>query len=254
MERGIGMKLSVCMDALYKGRDFRESVNELKEIGYDTIEFWSWWQKDIEVVAAAVAEAGVSISTFCTKFTSLVDPTKRSVYLEGLVESIEVAKRLNCTKLISQVGQALEGVSREAQTQSLIEGLRACVPILEKEGVTLLIEPLNTRVNHQGYFLASSEEAFHIINEVGSPYVKILFDIYHQQITEGNVIANIRENIGLIGHFHAAGNPGRHELDNGELNYEQIFKAIDETGFEGHMGLEYFPLEEPQVGLRKLLK
>jgi hydroxypyruvate isomerase len=116
-------------------------------------------------------------------------------------------------------------VSREAQTQSLIEGLRACVPILEKEGVTLLIEPLNTRVNHQGYFLASSEEAFHIINQVGSPYVKILFDIYHQQITEGNVIANIRENIGLIGHFHAAGNPGRHELDNGELNYEQIFKA-----------------------------
>jgi hydroxypyruvate isomerase len=184
----------------------------------------------------------------------LVDPTKRSVYLEGLVESIAVAKRLHCTKLISQVGQALEGVSREAQTQSLIEGLRACVPILEKEGVTLLIEPLNTRVNHQGYFLASSEEAFHIINEVGSPFVKVLFDIYHQQITEGNVIANIRENIGLIGHFHAAGNPGRHELDNGELNYEQIFKAIDETGFEGHMGLEYFPLELPEVGLRKLLK
>jgi hydroxypyruvate isomerase len=100
MERGIGMKLSVCMDALYKGRDFRESVNELKEIGYDTIEFWSWWQKDIDVVADAVAEAGVSISTFCTKFTSLVDPTKRSVYLEGLVESIAVAKRLHCTKLI----------------------------------------------------------------------------------------------------------------------------------------------------------
>lgn len=254
MERGIGMKLSVCMDALYKGRDFRESVNELKEIGYDTIEFWSWWQKDIDVVADAVAEAGISISTFCTKFSSLVDPTQRSVYLEGLVESIAVAKRLNCTKLISQVGQALEGVSREAQTQSLIEGLRVCVPILEKEGITLLIEPLNTRVNHQGYFLASSEEAFHIIKQVGSPYVKVLFDIYHQQITEGNVIANIRENIGLIGHFHAAGNPGRHELDIGELNYQQIFKAIDETGFEGHIGLEYFPLEAPQVGLRKLLK
>ncbi|KRE96859.1 glyoxylate-induced protein [Paenibacillus sp. Soil766] len=248
------MKLSVCMDALYKGRDFRESVNELKEIGYDTIEFWSWWQKDIDVVADAVAEAGVSISTFCTKFTSLVDPTQRSVYIEGLVESIAVAKRLNCTKLISQVGQELTGVSREAQTQSLIEGLRACVPILEKEGVTLLIEPLNTRVNHQGYFLASSEEAFHIIKQVGSPYVKVLFDIYHQQITEGHVITNIRENIAWIGHFHAAGNPGRHELDNGELNYEQIFKAIDETGFGGHMGLEYFPLEAPKVGLQKLLK
>lgn len=254
MERGIGMKLSVCMDALYKGRDFRESVNELKAIGYDTIEFWSWWQKDIDVVADAVTEAGVTISAFCTKFTSLVDPSMRSTYLEGLTESIAVAKRLNCTKLISQVGQELEGVSREDQKQSLIEGLRACVSLLEKEGVTLLIEPLNTRVNHQGYFLASSEEAFDIIKQVGSPYVKVLFDIYHQQITEGNVIANIRENIAWIGHFHAAGNPGRHELDNGELNYEQIFRAIDETGFEGHMGLEYFTLEAPQVGLRKLLK
>ncbi|MDR6554911.1 TIM barrel protein [Paenibacillus qinlingensis] len=254
MERGIVMKLSVCMDALYRGRDFKESVNELKEIGYDTIEFWSWWQKDVDVVAEAVAEAGVSISTFCTKFTSLVDPAQRNAYLEGLIESIAVAKRLNCTQLITQVGQELEGVPREAQAQSLIEGLRACVPILEKEGITLLVEPLNTRVNHQGYFLASSEEAFYIIKQVGSPFVKILFDIYHQQITEGNVIANIRENIAWIGHFHAAGNPGRHELDNGELNYEQIFKAIDETGFEGHMGLEYFPLEAPPVGLRKLLK
>lgn len=248
------MKLSVCVDAVYNGRDFRESVNELKELGYDTIEFWSWWQKDVDAVADAVAEAGVSIATFCTKFVSLVDPALRSTYIEGLTESIAVAKRLNCTKLISQVGQALEGLSREAQTQSLIEGLRACLPLLVKEGVTLLIEPLNTRVNHQGYFLASSEEAFHIVKQVGSPYVKVLFDIYHQQITEGNVIANIRENIAWIGHFHAAGNPGRHELDNGELNYEQIFQAIDEAGFTGHMGLEYFPVEEPQVGLRKLLK
>lgn len=254
MEGRIRMKLSVCVDAVYSGRDFTESVKEVSRIGYDTIEFWAWWKKDIDAVEAAVQEAGVSISIFCTKFVSLVDPSVRSTYLEGLSESIAVAKRLNCTKLISQVGQELIGVSREEQRQSLIDGLRACVPLLEKEGVTLTIEPLNTRVNHQGYFLASSEEAFDIVKQVGSPYVKVLFDIYHQQITEGNVIANIRDNIEWIGHFHAAGNPGRHELDNGELNYEQIFRAIDETGFEGYMGLEYFPLETPEVGLQKLLK
>ena len=127
------------------------------------------------------------------------------------------------------------------------------MPLLEREGITLLVEPLNTLVNHPGYFLASSEEAFDIVKQVGSQYVKVLFDIYHQQITEGHLIANIRENITWIGHFHAAGNPGRHELSNGELNYEQIFKAIDETGFTGYIGLEYFPLEEPSIGLKHLI-
>ncbi|WP_141692522.1 hydroxypyruvate isomerase family protein [Paenibacillus pectinilyticus] len=248
------MKLSVCVDAVYRGRDFRDSVLEVKELGYDTIEFWTWWNKEIDAVAAAVAEAGVTIAAFCTKMVSLVDPEQRHVYIEGLTESIAVAKRLNCTKLISQVGQELEGVSRDAQRQSLIDGLRACVPLLEKEGVTLLIEPLNTRVNHPGYFLASSEEAFAIVKEIESPFVKVLFDIYHQQVTEGNLLATIRENRAWIGHFHAAGCPGRHEIDNGELNYNQIFQAIDATGYTGSMGLEYFPLEEPRVGLQNLIK
>ncbi|MNR04530.1 hypothetical protein D3C85_1204990 [compost metagenome] len=113
MEGKIRMKLSVCVDAVYSGRDFAESVKEVSQIGYDTIEFWAWWKKDIEAVQAAVLEAGVSISIFCTKFVSLVDPSMRSTYLEGLTESIATAKRLNCTRLISQVGQDLVGVSRE---------------------------------------------------------------------------------------------------------------------------------------------
>ncbi|WNR45688.1 hydroxypyruvate isomerase family protein [Paenibacillus roseipurpureus] len=248
------MKLSVCVDAVYNRRDFKESVQELRAIGYQAIEFWSWWNKDIDAVADAVEEAGVTVVTFCTKFVSLVDPEQRTTYMEGLSESIMIAKRLNCHQLISQVGQELAGVSREEQTQSLIEGLRACVPLLEKEGITLLIEPLNTHVDHGGYFLASSEEAFRIIREVASPNVKVLYDVYHQQITEGNLIAAIRDNIQWIGHFHAAGCPGRHELNEGELNYEAIFQAIRETGYTGYMGLEYFPRAEPQVGLQSLIK
>jgi hydroxypyruvate isomerase len=248
------MKLSVCLDAVYNKRDFAQSVKEVQQIGYDTIEFWMWWDKDLDAVARAVKDAGVTISTFCTKFVSLVDATKREAYIAGLRDSIAAAKRLNCHQLISQVGQELEGVSREEQRQSLLDGLKACVPLLEQEGITLLVEPLNTIVDHKGYFLTSSKEAFDIVKQVGSPYVKILFDIYHQQITEGHIIATIRENIEWIGHFHAAGNPGRGELTIGELNYEQIFKAIDEAGFRGHIGLEYFPLEEPSVGLKHLIK
>ncbi|MFC5701674.1 hydroxypyruvate isomerase family protein [Cohnella faecalis] len=246
------MKLSVCVDAVYRGKDFTESVKDVKSAGYDTIEFWTWWDKDLDMVRRAVEEAGVKVATFCTKFVSLVDPLKRGEYIHGLEESIAAAKQLKCGSLISQVGQALAGVSNDEQRQSIVDGLKACAPILERENVTLLVEPLNTKVNHNGYYLSSSAEAFEIVRQVGSPRVKVLYDIYHQQITEGNLIAAIVENIGYIGHFHAAGNPGRHELDVGELNYEYIFKAIKETGFNGYVGLEYFPLDEPSAGLRKL--
>ena len=116
----------------------------------------------------------------------------------------------------------------------------------------LVIEPLNTYVDHAGYYLWSSDEAFQIVGEVNSPNIKVLFDIYHQQIMEGNIIPRIRKNINSIGHFHAAGSPGRHELDSGEINYPNIFEAIGEAGYTGYIGLEYFPLKDAVEGLKKL--
>lgn len=130
-----------------------------------------------------------------------------------------------------------------------MEGLKACVPYLEESGITLVVEPLNVRVDHAGYYLYSSDEAAGIMREVGSPYVKMLFDIYHQQITEGDLIRRIREYIPYIGHFHAAGNPGRHELYDGEIDYRKVFAAIGETGYDGYIGLEYFPEDEVEKGL-----
>ncbi len=117
----------------------------------------------------------------------------------------------------------------------------------------LVFEPLNTLVDHKGYYLYSSEEAFRIADQVNSPKVKVLYDIYHQQITEGHLIKRITKNIDKIGHFHAAGNPGRHELYFGEINYSEVFKAIDETGYTGSIGLEYFPIEEPEKGIKAYL-
>ena len=131
----------------------------------------------------------------------------------------------------------------------MVEGLKACVPYLEESGITLVVEPLNTRVDHAGYYLSSSDEAAEIMKEVGSPYVKMLFDIYHQQIMEGDLIRRIKEYIPYIGHFHAAGNPGRHELYQSEVDYGKVFAAIQETGYEGCVGLEYFPLDDPEKGL-----
>jgi len=247
------MKPSVCIDAVFEGKSFDEACAAVAEAGTPAIEFWGWWDKDLDALQAAQQANDLAISACCTKFVSLVDPATRDDYLEGLADSIEAAKRLGTRTLISQVGDFRAGVPREEQHQSLVDGLLEAAPMLEAGGVTLVIEPLNELVDHAGYYLVRSDEAFEIIDEVGSPNVKVVFDIYHQQISEGHLIHNIIHNIEKIGHFHAAGNPGRHELQCGEINYPIIFEAIDAVGFDGYVGLEYWPLhDDPVPALRQV--
>lgn len=245
------MKFSVCMDALYMGQDIYQGMQEVKACGLTNIEFWTWWDKDIEKLCAEKKRLGLGVQALCTRFVSLVNPAGRNEYIAGLKETLEVAKCLDCKTIISQTGNDT-GVDREAQRASLVAGLRECVPLLTEAGVTLVIEPLNLRVDHAGYYLSGSEEAFEIIAEVGSPNVKVLFDIYHQQITEGDVTRRILKNIDKIGHFHAAGNPGRHEIESSELNYDYILGEIDSTAYAGMIGLEYFPLSKPGPELMRL--
>lgn len=235
---------SLCIDAIFANLSFEQACRATAQANIHAIEFWSWWDKDLTALQAAVNQYNLSISCCCTKFISLVDSKQRAAYLQGLTESIAVAKSLNINTLISQTGDFIAGVPREQQKQSLIDGLTAAAPLLEAAGIVLVVEPLNELIDHQGYFLVKSEEAFDIIQQVGSPNIKILFDIYHQQISEGNLINNILPNIEHIGHFHAAGNPGRNELQSGEINYPQVFAAIRKSNFNGHVGLEYWPLSE----------
>lgn len=247
------MRFSVSVGAVFNKLDLVGGMKAARAAGYDAVEFWGWWDQDIKQIKAARNDLGLDIAALCTRFISLVNPALRKQYVDGLKETMDVALELGCRRIISQVGNDLPGVSRDHQHKSLANGLAECAPMLEKAGVTLVFEPLNTLVDHNGYYLYSSDEAFFLEAEVGSPSVKVLFDIYHQQIMEGNLISRIRSNIGRIGHFHAAGNPGRHELDNGEINYAQVFRAIRETDYNGFVGLEYFPVRDPAEGLREVL-
>jgi len=248
------MKFSVCIDAVYSGKDFVNSMREVKSLGYDAIEFWEWWSKDIDKIDAARKELSLEVAALCTKFVSLTDPSKRSEYLAGLKETISVAKKLGCKTIISQVGDELKGASREEQHNSLVDGLKNAATLLEGEDLTLVIEPLNLTVDHAGYYLWESDEAGEIIAKVGSPYILMLFDIYHQQIMEGDVTRRSIKHLKAIGHMHAAGTPGRHELDIGELNYHYIFSALKEAGYKGYVGFEYFPKREAKDGLYILNK
>ncbi len=248
------MKYSVCIDALFMNKgSFTEAMEKVKHAGYQAIEFWTWWDKDIMLMEKKKKELGLEIAAFCTKFINPGDPDLQQEYITGLRESIEAAKRLECDTLIAQAGWEFDSfakeITRNQHRRCLIDTMQKAAAIMEKENMTLVIEPLNTLVNHPGYHLSTSEDSFDVIDRIGSDHVKILFDIYHQQITEGNLIQNITDNIQKIGHFHAAGNPGRNEITKGEIHYKNVFQAIKNLSYEHYIGLEYMVPYDPVEGL-----
>lgn len=246
------LKPSVCVDAVFEGIAIDRAVSAVSEIGFSAFEFWCWWEKDLHQIIDLCSEYSMNISACCTRFISLTRPELRKDYLQGLAESIEAANQLNCPILISQVGDFVSGVDRPLQHQSLVDGLKEAARLLDGSGVKLVIEPLNEKVDHPGYYLIESNEAFDIVKKVDSPHVQVVFDIYHQQISEGDLINHILPNLNLIGHFHAAGNPGRHELTRGEINYPEVFREIADAEFDGYVGLEYWPVDSPESGLQQI--
>lgn len=250
------MKLSVSLNAALPGTDrsTAEKIALAASIGYKAAELWGWWDEDLEALAAASEKHGVAIGSICTRFVSLVEPAERERYLLGLEESIAAAQRIGCRYLISQTGQAIAGRSREAQTASLIEGLQAAGKLLEGTGITLVVEPLNTRVDHPGYFLVHAEEAASIIREAASPNVRLLYDVYHQQVSEGDLIRTIRSCADVIAYYHIADHPGRHEPGTGEIHYANVLQAIKATGYDGYVGLEYFPSSDAVSALEQVFR
>ena len=249
------MEYSVCVSSVYGRLSIPEALPRLRAIGYSAYEFWTWRDKDLKAIARAQAENGLKAVAMCANFTPLNVPERRGEYLRALREDLRAARELDCEMLLLQAGPLVEGQDRAPQHASIVEGLRAAAPLAEDAGITLALEPLNKLVDHIGYYLDRSAEAFEIVREVSSPRVRVVFDVYHQQITEGNLIVNLTENLADICHVHIAGNPGRHEpLDRSEVCYPAVLQALREAGYAHRVGLEYIPLRDPDEGLREILE
>ena len=245
------MKISICIDSVFEDMDSIKALAMVKAAGFGAFEFWLWHNRDMEALAAKARELDLACVAFCTREFNLTDPDKRADFMQGLKESILMAKNINSPCLITQSGDDT-GKERSFQHKSIVAGLREAAPLLEESGITLLLEPLNNKIDHKGIYLVSSSESFEIIDEAGSPNIKVLFDIYHQQISEGDIIRQMTSNVNKIGHIHCAGNPGRHELHSGELDYARIFKALDSAGYSSYAGLEYFPKEAASESLKQI--
>jgi hydroxypyruvate isomerase len=191
----------------------------------------------------------LDLCAFVGSTAPLTDPAQRSKFLDDITRAAGLAVDMSCENLIVYSGPAMRNVPRIRQRESIIEGLREAAPIAADADVRLVLEPLN-RIDHPENFLYSSDEGFEIIRAVDSPHVRLLFNIYHQQISEGNLSMRLCENINLIGHVHVADVPGRHEPGTGEINYEHIFGLLREQGYRGYVGLEYIPLVDSGASLR----
>lgn len=242
------MKISVCLDALCPQLPAEQAVALLAAKGVTCVEFWGWKHRDLPALAAACAENGVAIAGMCTTSFELTRPEKREEFLTGLRESIAAAVSIGCPVLITQGGPDT-GAPRAEQTASIIAGLRAAAPLLEAAGVTLALEPLNRRKDHPDAFVERSQEAFAMVRAVGSPCVKVLFDIYHQQMSEGDILGHLLPELDAVCHLHAAAAPGRAALLGGELDYPTLLARIAAAGYTGCVGLEYFPAERTAEGL-----
>jgi hydroxypyruvate isomerase len=252
-------RLSVCLETVFTDLPAAERIARIAAAGFDCVEFWHPeatfdgrqlrfdWAKDAAELRAACQEHAVAINDFALHAWdgsiggSPVRASDRAVYLAQIRKMIDFARAIGCTRGITLSGTVDPSLSRGQMRVNLERALAEAVKMAEEADFTLLLEPLNTLVDHPGYYLDSAAEGAEIVRSIGSPHLRLLYDVYHMQIMEGKVIATIERNIDVIGHFHSAGVPGRAELFGTELNYPAIVERIDALGYEGCFGLEYFP-------------
>jgi hydroxypyruvate isomerase len=182
------------------------------------------------------------------------DPANHDLLVGELEKALPIAAQQGVPNLIAMFGNR-QGRSDEQATQACVTGLRRIAPTAERHGVTICVELLNSKVDHKDYQGDRTAFGANIIEAVGSPRVKLLYDIYHMQIMEGDVIRTIRQHAAHIGHFHTGGVPGRHELDDTqELNWHAVARAIADTGFAGYVAHEFVPTREPLRSLKEAVE
>ena len=204
---------------------------------------------------AVAAEYGLSCSTGYggggTITDGLNDPANHMEIVRNLERSLPEAARAGVPSVIAFFGNR-RGMSDAEGIDNCAAVLRRIAPVAESENVTIVVELLNSKVNHPDYHGDHTPFGVEVMQRVDSPRVKLLYDIYHMQIMEGNVIQTIRENQQYISHYHTGGVPGRHELDqNQELNWQTISPAIVATGFSGYLAHEFIPTRDPMTSLRE---
>jgi len=252
-------RYSACIEMLFNDLPQAERAEAAKKCGYQAIEFWHWHRWNIDEMKDSALPVALALTSSADErvrdeFARISMFTKESpaLFKEFIQESFESMAVLKPDVLCVGPMQLIRDMPIEEQEKNMIECLRAVKPIVDKYKTTLAIEPLNPLYDHAGCYPFTSEQAYRIVRAGGEGF-GVLFDIYHQQITEGNLINNISKGIDVIQHFHVADVPGRHEPGTGEINFTNVIKHIDSLGYKGYVGCEFMPTTDAAEASKYIL-
>ena len=247
-------KLTVMLWTVFRGQPFAQRLEKVAEAGYRAVElvdeFKGWSKEDFAAARKKKNELGMEIDATAGVWHTLADAEDREKFLASLHDFLGVMKELECTRLVMQTGNTVPGLAREAMHTNCVETLKRAGEIAAQNNIELLVENIDPEENPK-YFLTSSAEGFEIVRAVGNPHVKFLYDLFHEQIAEGNLIAKLDKNIGLIGLVHVADVPGRHEPGSGEIYYPNIYRKLAELNYNRYIAMEFLPVGEPVAALRQ---
>ena len=257
------MEYGLCVEMAPATLPFADRLRRARALGFCNVEMWfvdKSYQGSPEMLAEMAEKLGLRITNTVIGAPDgsigggLTNPAHRSQWLARAQMTLDFTRRANIPATIVCTGNTVPGMTEAAMMESVIKGLKPTLDLAEKAGVTLWLEPLNTTYDHAGYWLSSSDRGAEICRRLNSPRLRLLFDCYHMQIMEGDLLKHIERNLDVIGHFHAAGVPGRHELFKGETNYPFLIAGVEKLGYRGVFGLEYQPSMDDETSLKETLK
>jgi hydroxypyruvate isomerase len=235
---------AINLDTWCKQVPFEQRFALARRLGFKTIEFWTVDRGNgtkASDIRKLVDDNGLEVTQFAPAWPNFADPAKLPDLLKITEQAIADAKVLGCAKFTVTGHSLVEGMTREAQLAGYTAGLMRMAPLLESAGITGLVEPFN-RVNHLNHLLNGSQPALPMVRSVNSPRVKLLWDFYHMQLEDGDLIEKFTAGADQVAHVQIGDVPGRHQPGTGEVNHANLLRAVRAAGYRDKIGLEFMPL------------
>jgi len=243
---------------VFKGMPFEERLAKVADSGYSQVElvgeYSKWTAADFEKATAAAKKLGITFDATAGLHNGVANPAVQEAFLAELQEALKPMETLSCPAMIVLSGNVVPGLTHEQQHQASIDCLKKAAKLVEgktiaRQPVRLLLECIHLEENPK-YFMTSADEAIEVVRAVNHPQVQFLYDMYHEQMMYGNLIAKLEKHIDVIGLIHIADVPGRHEPGTGELNYANIYKKLIELNYKHNVAMEFIPTGEEVAALK----
>jgi hydroxypyruvate isomerase len=256
-ESSVPFKLSVMLWTVFNKLPFEERLEKVAQAGYKNVEligeYEHWSGDDFKRANSKRNELGITFDTTAGLKHGVGDPNEREALLADVRHELPIMEKIDCPAVIIMSGDVVPGMPREVQHQSCIDGLKRAAKLVEGkkingQPVRLLLENIDPEENPK-YYLTSVAEGFEIIRAVDHPQVQLLYDFFHEQISEGNLIEKLDKNIEYTGLVHIADVPGRHEPGTGEINYGNIYRKLAQLKYDRIVAMEFIPIGDPMAEL-----